>query len=108
MSQLAVELPTTLASAVKRLAAESKVSINDFIAQTLAQRIELEEFRKRYVDRAARADLDAALAVLALAPDIDPMPGDELPEDLRRRFKAEFDEPAGALATKRASKVARR
>ena len=108
MSQLAVELPTTLASAVKRLAAESKVSINDFIAQTLAQRIELEEFRKRYVERAARADLNAALAVLARAPDVAPMPGDELPEDLKRRFKAEFDLPAGAVAAKRPSKIARR
>ncbi len=108
MSQLAVELPTTLASAVKRLAAESKVSINDFIAQTLAQRIELEEFRKRYIERAARADLDAALDVLRTAPDVAPMPGDELPEDLRRRFKAEYEEPARAVAAKRPSKVARR
>ena len=108
MSQLAVELPATLASEVKRLAAESRVSINDFIAQTLAQRIELEDFRKRYVERAARADLNAALDVLAMAPDVTPMPGDDLPEDLRRRFKAEFDEPAGTLAAKRPSKVARR
>lgn len=87
MSQLAVELPAPLSDAVKRLADESKQSLDDFVRATLADRVEWEVTRKALLARAARADLDAALAVLAQAPDVPPMPGDELPDDVRRHVE---------------------
>ena len=66
MSQIALRLPNSLATKVKALAKEDGVSVNSFIALTLAEKVAvmLAEDRSYVKERAAKADIDAALAVL--------------------------------------------
>ena len=63
----------------KQAAAEDNVSLNQllaaFIADGIGHRRAIMELKKR----AARGNSEAALAILARAPDVPPEPGDELP-----------------------------
>lgn len=86
MTSFALRLPEHLLDEAKAAAAEDKVSTNQllvaFIAEGIGQRRGLRMMR----DRAARADLPAALAMLErLAPDTPPEPGDDLPPPVATR-----------------------
>jgi hypothetical protein len=80
MTSFALRVPDHIMEQAKMAAAEDKVSVNQifvsFIAEGLGHRRGLKMMR----DRAARADVDAALAILAKAPDVAPDPGDEISE----------------------------
>ena len=81
MSTFALRLPDHIMEQAKAASAEDKVSINhtiaSFIAEGLGHRRGLQVMR----ERAARANIDAALLILdTLVPDVPPDPGDELPE----------------------------
>jgi hypothetical protein len=79
-----LKLPASVKAAAARLAREDGVSLNQWIASAVAQKVGAVEtaaefFRRRAVDSKA-ADLST---ILARAPDRDPDPGDELPEAWR-------------------------
>ena len=81
MSTFALRLPDHIMEQAKAASAEDKVSINhmlaSFIAEGLGHRRGLQVMR----ERAARANIDAALLILdTLIPDVPPDPGDEMPE----------------------------
>ena len=80
MTSFALRVPDHIMEQAKMAAAEDKVSVNQifvsFIAEGLGHRRGLKMMR----DRAARANLDAALAILDKAPDVAPDSGDEIPE----------------------------
>ena len=75
-------LPTSIKTAAARLAKEDGVSLNQWIATAVAQKVgaveTAAEFFKR---RAAGHSLDEFDAILDRVPDRLPEPGDELPED---------------------------
>ena len=82
----APKTPASLKKAAERLAAEDGVSLNHWINMAVAQKVGAMEtaefFRCRYGE-AQPGDLRAALSKI---PDNPPVPGDEIPEELRARF----------------------
>jgi hypothetical protein len=80
-----LKLPDSIKKAATRLAKEDGVSLNQWIASAVAQKVGVvetaAEFLKRRADGASAQDF---LDILSRVPDRPPEPGDELPEDLRR------------------------
>lgn len=75
-----LKLPASIKAAAERLAKEDGVSLNQWIASAVAQKVGAVEtaaafFRRRAGDARA-GDLHV---ILALAPDREPDPGDEVP-----------------------------
>ncbi|MGA9865974.1 MAG: pilus assembly protein HicB [Acetobacteraceae bacterium] len=89
-----LKLPTSIKVAAARLAKEDGVSLNQWIAAAVAQKVGAVEtaadfFRRRAGD-ARPEDLKAFLAV---APDVAPEPDDEIPD----RLRAGLRDDTGAL-----------
>jgi hypothetical protein len=78
-----LKLPASIKAAAARLAKEDGVSLNQWIAAAVAQKVgaveTAAEFFRRHAGNAQPADLHA---VLALAPDRPPEAGDEMPPDM--------------------------
>lgn len=76
-----LKLPASVKAAAARLAKEDGVSLNQWIASAVAQKVGAVDtaagFLRRRAGDAKRGDLHA---ILARAPDRDPDPGDELPD----------------------------
>lgn len=79
MSNYPLRLPETLMDDARGMAKAQGVSVNQFLATVIAERVgELKALN--YVRaRIAHADRANARAVLALVPDRAPMAGDEMP-----------------------------
>ena len=79
MTNFALRVPDHVMDQAKAAAGEDKVSINQllvsFIAEGLGHRRGLKVMR----ERAARANINDALAILDRAPDIPAEAGDEMP-----------------------------
>jgi len=84
MATYPLKLPASIKAAAARLAKEDGVSLNQWIATAVAQKIGAVEtaadFLKRRAGGARPEDLRA---LLAGAPDVPPEPGDEIPDHLR-------------------------
>ena len=81
MSTFALRLPDHIMDQAKAASAEDKVSINHMLASIIAEGLGHRRGLKIMKERAARADIGAALAILdAVVPDVPPDPGDELHE----------------------------
>lgn len=84
MTNFALRVPDHVMEQARAAAAEDNVSINQmlisFIAEGLGHRRGLKAMR----ERASRADVDIALAILDKAPNVQPEPGDEI-QDIRDR-----------------------
>lgn len=79
MSNYPLRLPETLMEDARGIAKAQGVSINQFLATTIAERVGELKALNRFRARIERADTVKANAVLALVPDRAPMEGDELP-----------------------------
>ena len=76
-----LKLPTSIKTAAARLAKEDGVSLNQWIATAVAQKVGAVETAAEFLKRrAAGHSLDAFDDILARVPDRLPEPGDELPE----------------------------
>ncbi|RFB91951.1 pilus assembly protein HicB [Rhizobium leguminosarum bv. trifolii] len=79
-----LKLPSSIKAAAARLAKEDGVSLNQWIASAVAQKVgaveTAEEFLKR---RAGGATGDGLSTLLDKVPDAEPVTGDELPEGWR-------------------------
>lgn len=79
-----LKLPASVKAAAARLAKEDGVSLNQWIATAVAQKVgaveTAAEFFRRRGEGAKPGDLRA---ILACVPDRQPDPGDELPEGWR-------------------------
>lgn len=75
-----VKLPASIRAAAARLAAEDGVSLNDWIASAVAQKVgAVAATADFFARRAAGRQPRELAAILALAPDRPPEAGDELP-----------------------------
>lgn len=87
-SSYPLKLPASLKREAQRLAKDDGVSLNQWISIAVAQQITAQEttaaFLRRFAGDARPEDM---LALLARVPDVEPLPGDELPEGYRRRPK---------------------
>ena len=80
-ASIRLSLPPELASEAERLAQNEGVSLEDWIAWTVAERVgDMTAVAEFFHRRAQGARPGAFLELLARAPDVPPMPGDELPE----------------------------
>lgn len=77
-----LKLPASLKETATRLAREDGVSLNHWIATAVAQKVgAVETAHALFERRAAKAQPGAWTRHLDAAPDVAPVPGDELPED---------------------------
>ena len=81
-----LKLPASIKAAAARLAKEDGVSLNQWIASAVAQKVgAVETAAEFFRRRAAGARPSDLSAILARVPDRDPDPGDELPEGWQTR-----------------------
>lgn len=75
-----LRLPASLKETVMRLAKDDGVSLNQWITVAVAQKVGAVEVASEFLGkRAADANTGALGRYLNDAPDVPPMPGDELP-----------------------------
>jgi len=79
MSNYPLRLPETLMDDARGMAKSQGVSVNQFLATVIAERVGELKALNHVRSRVARADPAKTRAVLALVPDRAPMEGDELP-----------------------------
>ncbi len=78
-----LKLPASVKAAAARLAKEDGVSLNQWIASAVAQKVgAIETAAEFFRRRAGDAKPEDLRAILALVPDRPPDPGDELPPGL--------------------------
>lgn len=78
-----LKLPRSIKEAAARLAREDGVSLNQWIASAVSQKVGSVETAKQFLDaRRQAATGDGLRELLARVPDGAPLPGDELPSDL--------------------------
>ena len=78
MSTLSLRLPESLHRQIKELSAREGVSINQFIATAVAEKLSALMTVEYLQERAARGDRARFDAVLAKAPDVPSPPADRL------------------------------
>jgi len=82
-----LKLPATIKAAAARLAKEDGVSLNQWIATAVAQKIgAVETAADFFRRRAGTARPEDLKTFLANAPDVQPEPGDAIPEDLQAKL----------------------
>lgn len=77
MSMLSLRLPESLHRKVRELAEKESISINQFIATAVAEKMAALLTEEYLEERARRADSAAFDRILARVPDVPPIPGDE-------------------------------
>jgi len=78
MSALSLRLPDSIHRHIKEIAQKEGVSINQFIASAVAEKISAIATEDYIEKRAQRADQDAFKTILAKVPRRKPVDGDEL------------------------------
>ena len=78
MSALSLRLPDSIHRHIKKIAQQEGVSINQFIASAVAEKVSAIATEDYLQQRANRADKEAFKAILAKVPKRAPILGDEL------------------------------
>jgi hypothetical protein len=78
MSALSLRLPDSIHRHIKELARQEGVSVNQFIASAVAEKVSAIATEDYLLSRAQRADTSAFAAILAKVPKCQPLVGDEL------------------------------
>ena len=78
MSALSLRLPDSIHRHIKEIAQKEGVSINQFIASAVAEKVSAIATEEYLQARAQRADKAAFESILAKAANREPLPGDEL------------------------------
>jgi hypothetical protein len=87
MSTLSVTLPESLRRRAALLAEEDGVSLDQFIASALAEKVASIDAVSYIQQRAARGSREAFERVLAKVPDVEPEEYDRLPPDVEIRLR---------------------
>ena len=80
MSTVSISIPDSVKRHVERLAAKDGITVDQFYASAAAEKLAALETADYIAQRAARADREAFLRVLAKVPDAEPEAWDRLPE----------------------------
>ncbi len=78
MTSFALRIPDHVMEQAKSASAEDKVSINQMLVAIIAEGLGHRRGMKMMRERATKADIGAALAILARAPDVAPKKEDEI------------------------------
>jgi len=79
MSNLTLRLPDSLHRKLREIAERDDVSINQFIATAVAEKAAAFLTVEYLEERGRRVDPNLIDRLLARVPDVEPLPGDELP-----------------------------
>ena len=78
MSTMSLTLPQSLQEQVEALAQQEGISVNEFIALAVAEKLATLATADYLAERAKRGSRDKILAVLAKVPDVEPEEYDKL------------------------------
>lgn len=78
MSTISLRLPDSLHESVRNLAKQDNISINQFVATALAEKMSALTTEKYLSERAQKANKTQFQAVLSKVKDVDPDPLDKL------------------------------
>ena len=78
MSTLSLRLPNSIHRHIKEIATQEGVSINQFIASAVSEKISAISTENYLQQRAARAKIEEFASILENVPDRAPLPGDEV------------------------------
>ncbi len=78
MTQLNISIPDSIYKSVQALATQEEISIDQFVALALGEKMSALMTEDYLLQRAIRGQRDKFLAVLAAAPDVDPIEDDWL------------------------------
>jgi hypothetical protein len=78
MSMVNLDLPESLYKQVCKLAQQDGISLNQFIATAVAEKVAALTTVEYLRERAKRGSLEKFEAVLAMVPDVEPEPHDRL------------------------------
>lgn len=81
-----LKLPLSVKKAAARLAKEDGVSLNQWIASAVAQKVGAVETADVFLRQRAASSSESFMDLLAEVPDVAPAEGDELPEHLQGRL----------------------
>lgn len=84
MSNLSLRLPDSLHRKLREIAEKDGVSINQFIATAVAEKAAALLTVEYLEERGRRANPNLIDRLLSRVPDVEPVPGDELPSATRR------------------------
>jgi 23S rRNA G2445 N2-methylase RlmL len=77
MGAISVRLPDSLHELVRDVAAQDHVSLNQFIASAVAEKVSALRTERYIAERAQRGSLQAFKSALAAVPDVPPVAPDE-------------------------------
>ncbi len=80
MTTLSIRLPESLHKGVQAAARRDGISINQFVASAVAEKLAALLTEDYLAERAERGNREAYLAALAQVPDVAAIPGDERPQ----------------------------
>ena len=88
-ANFALRLPASLKNAVAEASRKDGVSINQFIALAVAEKLSVMRTAEFFAERRARADVEEARHILFRDSGQPPAPEDRLPEDARQAAPTE-------------------
>jgi predicted transcriptional regulator len=94
MSVLSLRLPDSLHAKARELAEREDISLNQFIALAVAEKMSALLTSEYLDERASRGARDTFRGVLARVADVEPAAGDELPKTRRKAPAAPARRPA--------------
>ena len=81
MTQLSISIPDSIYKSVQALATQEDISIDQFVALALGEKMSALMTEDYLLQRAKRGQRDKFLAVLAAAPNVDPIVEDQFGND---------------------------
>jgi hypothetical protein len=82
MPQISVNIPDSLYTHARELAQREHTSIHQFIITAVAEKISVSDAEAFFRERAQKGRRAAFLEIMDRVPDVPPIPGDELPNDV--------------------------
>ena len=107
MSNFALRIPESLLSSAKELASTEKTSLNQFFAIAIAEKVSSMKTAQFFADRAAHADPEAALAILAKTARTAPPAEDRIAPALRKQLRSRIRKASAASSTSMRAKAAK-
>ncbi len=71
MGKLSVRIPDSIHAEIKKLSKEEKISINQFIASAVTEKVTALETENYLLERSSKADREKFLKILEKVPDIE-------------------------------------
>ena len=87
MATLSLRLPESVHKKLSELAKQEGVSLNQLLCSAAAEKLAALMTEEYLAERAKRGSVHKFKSVLAKVPNGKPVPGDELPDDLKRTRK---------------------